>query len=79
MAWAPGSLYPLVPGISQAYPFLQRSATSPGAQTANLRSESNSATLKILHRPFVLLRRGARLKRAKIPTLARLRILLLRI
>ena len=38
-----------------------------------------SATLEILHGLFVFLRRRARLKRAEIPTLACLRILLPRI
>jgi hypothetical protein len=70
---------PLIHGISQAYLFLQRSATSLGAQTASLCSESNSATLEILHRLFVFLRSRACLKRAEIPTLASLRILLPRI
>ena len=70
---------PLVHGISQAYLFLQRSATSLGAQATSLCSDSNSATLEILHRLFVFLRSRARLKRAEIPTLACLRILLPRI
>ena len=70
---------PLVRGISQAYLFLQRSATSLGAQATSLCSESNLATLEILHGLFVLLRSRARLKRAEIPTLACLRILLPRI
>ena len=42
-------------------------------------ANSDSATLEILHRLFVLLRRGARFKRAEIPSLACLRILLPRI
>ena len=70
---------PLVRGISQAYLFVQRSATSLGAQAISLCSESNSATLEILHRLFMFLRSRARLKRAEIPTLASLRILLPRI
>jgi hypothetical protein len=59
--------------------FLQRSATPLGAQATSLCSESNSATLEILHRLLVFLRSRARLKRAEIPTLACLRILLPRI
>jgi hypothetical protein len=42
-------------------------------------ANSDSATLEILHGLFVLLRRGARFKRAEIPRLACLRILLPRI
>ena len=53
---------PLVHGISQAYLFLQRSATPLGAQATSLCSESDSATFEILHGLFVLLRRGARFK-----------------
>ena len=59
--------------------FLQRSATPLDAQATSLCSESNSATLEILHRLLVFLRSRARLKRAEIPTLACLRILLPRI
>jgi len=59
--------------------FLQRSKTPLGAQATSLCSESNSATLEILHRLFMFLRSRARLKRAEIPTLASLRILLPRI
>ncbi len=59
--------------------FLQRSETPLGAQATSLCSESNSATLEILHRLLVFLRSRARLKRAEIPTLACLRILLPRI
>jgi hypothetical protein len=70
---------PLVRGISQAYLFVQRSATSLGAQAISLCSESNLATLEILHRLFMFLRSRARLKRAEIPTLACLQILLPRI
>ena len=70
---------PLVHGISQAYLFLQRSATPLGAQATSPRSDSNSATFEILHRLFVFLRSRTRLKRAEIPTLACLRILLPRI
>src|SRR4029079_9814760 len=47
-----------------------------GTQAGGLCSDSNSATLEILHRPFVFLPSRARLKRAEIPTLACLRILL---
>ena len=47
-----------------------------GTQAGGLCSDSNSATLEILHRLFVFLRSRARLKRAEIPTLACLRILL---
>ena len=50
-----------------------------GTQAGGLCSESNSATLEILHRLFVFLRSRARLKRAEIPALACLRILLPRI
>jgi hypothetical protein len=50
-----------------------------GTQAYGLCSESNSATLEILHRLFVFLRSRARLKGAKIPTRACLRILLPRI
>ena len=50
-----------------------------GTQARGLCSESNSATLEILHRLFVFLRSHARPKRAKIPTLACLQILLPRI
>ena len=47
-----------------------------GTQAGGLCSDSNSATLEILHRPFVFLPSRARRKRAEIPTLACLRILL---
>ena len=57
----------------------QRVSNPLGAQATSLCSESNSATLEILHRLFVFLRSRARLKRAEIPTLAGLRILLPRI
>ena len=67
---------PLVRGISQAYLFVQRSATSLGAQAISLCSESNLATLEILHRLFVFLRSRARLKRTKVSPLACLRIFL---
>ena len=50
-----------------------------GTQAGGLCSDSNSATLEILHRLFVFLRSRARLKCAEIPTLASLRILLPRI
>ena len=50
-----------------------------GTQAGGLCAESNLATLEILHRLFVFLRSRARLKRAEIPTLACLRILLPRI
>jgi len=70
---------PLVHGISQVYLFLQRSATPLGAEAASLCSDSNSAMLEILHRLLVFLCSRARLKRAEIPTLACLRILLPRI
>jgi len=50
-----------------------------GTQATSLCSESNLAALEILHRLFVFLGSRARLKRAEIPTLACLRILLSRI